>query len=417
MFFSAGVADAMLTSPGEVLTAAYFRKRRSLAIAVVKAGASIGSVSYPPMLTYLVSEYGLRGALLLTGAISLHSLPAALLLRPTSYFRKCAKRGTGSATKHETEDDATLDVRSVEAKSDHSRRGSLERFREETGFNPEASTDNAHYKIREDCSSETDSKSVTEMHVMSPSFVTGSDLEIFRSECDEVLRSSERQPLKNVAPDDANIWKQRNPKRDTENPIASSTEQADGPNRALSRDRHPIQWLKSKLLILDFSLFRRPSFCLFFIYFMFSPTVNVGVDYLPALADQQDVPKLQAAKLLSIIGGVDMVSRLSSGLLADLEVVPVPAMVASALVVLGVAYQFVQFLTSFALLLILALLQGLLAGVVNAMIPVLILHAVGLRDMAKGIGFQFLAEGAFLAAFHPLLGIEQSLRLFCVVVE
>lgn len=404
----------MLTSPGEVLTAAYFKKHRSLAMGIVKSGASIGSVSYPPLLTYLVSEYGLRGALLLTGAVSLHSLPAALLLRPTSYFRKRAKNGhvraVESAEEHETADDSTYAVTSVDNQSVHSCQRDLERFEEETEASSAAFATTG-YKVHEDCISETELKSATKMHVIGSSVVTGSDSKAkFKSEiardchCEEARQSTERQPLTDRTTDGPYLWNPQYSEVVTENPIMQGIDRTDDQNHTLKRYRPVLRWLKSKLLILDFSLFRRPSFRLFFVYFMLSPTVNVGVDYLPALADQRDVPKLQAAQLLSIIGGLDMASRLFSGFLADLKVVPVPAMVASALVVLGVAYQCVRFLTSFALLLVLAVVQGLLAGVVNAMVPVLILHVVGLRDMAKGIGFQFLAEGSFLAAFHPLLG-------------
>ena len=50
--------------------------------------------------------------------------------------------------------------------------------------------------------------------------------------------------------------------------------------------------MKSVLGVLDFSLFWRPSFSFFFLYFMLSPTVNVAVDYLPALAEQQGLSKV-----------------------------------------------------------------------------------------------------------------------------
>ena len=57
----AGLGDVMLIAPGEVLTASYFRRHRSLALAIAKCGASVGGMTIPVLVTYMLSEYGLRG--------------------------------------------------------------------------------------------------------------------------------------------------------------------------------------------------------------------------------------------------------------------------------------------------------------------------------------------------------------------
>ena len=62
----------MLISPGEVLVGAYFKRHRSLALSLAKCGASIGNITVPPLVTFLLQEYGLAGTLLLYGGVCLN---------------------------------------------------------------------------------------------------------------------------------------------------------------------------------------------------------------------------------------------------------------------------------------------------------------------------------------------------------
>ena len=89
---------AMLCMPTTVLLGFYFRRRRSLANSLTKCGVGVGAVAFPPIVTYLLDQYGLRGSLLLMGGVCLNSLAAASLLRPVSFYknRKRPPPGDGS---------------------------------------------------------------------------------------------------------------------------------------------------------------------------------------------------------------------------------------------------------------------------------------------------------------------------------
>ena len=50
------------------------------------SGSSVGGLLFPLLVRYLADEYALQGCLLILGAIQLHSLIAALLIRPTSFY-------------------------------------------------------------------------------------------------------------------------------------------------------------------------------------------------------------------------------------------------------------------------------------------------------------------------------------------
>lgn len=97
----------MLNMPITVLIGYYFRRRRSLANAITKCGVGVGAVAFPPITTYFLEEYGLRGSLLLMGGICLNTLIATALLRPTSYYTKRRQKRTEQLTADNCEHEET----------------------------------------------------------------------------------------------------------------------------------------------------------------------------------------------------------------------------------------------------------------------------------------------------------------------
>ena len=72
---------------------------------------------------------------------------------------------------------------------------------------------------------------------------------------------------------------------------------------------------------------------------------------------------------------------------------------------MGVVCQLIPLLTTFPLLIGLAVAQGMLSGVAACLTPILIMEDIGLENTAKALGFNKLFSGAAMAAFHPLLGV------------
>nr|KAG5692012.1 hypothetical protein BaRGS_027657 [Batillaria attramentaria] len=454
-----GIADAMLISPSEVLMAAYFRRRRSLGIAIAKVGASVGILFMPLLVAYLLDHYGLHGALLLTGGACLHSVPAVLLLRPTSYFtkrqrerreRECVKSGCGrggvggGGTSHE-----------VDCRNGHSDAGNVHDgdFRKGDRVNKEClghvqmqtlNNGAAHELTSSTGSRRNEDLGHVQMQTLNNGVIREPDSRR-GSRWNEDLEYAQMQRLNNACI--PTMGRETNLSRNCEGALkiptfgrqskciamnnddkgletrngqscgGTSTEtHAAQPKSgtkphdvrpdsgAAARTQQVLECLKSSLFVLDLSLFRRPLFRLLFLYCLLCSSVNVTNSYLPAVATENGVSEQQAALLLSIIGGLDVVSRLGSGLLADKKVIRVPTMIIASFLVLGTCNQLVRFMTSFPHFVALAVLQGLLAGVSNCMVPILMLEFVGVENMGKGIGFFILASGAFMAGFYPLLG-------------
>ncbi|CAN7946722.1 unnamed protein product, partial [Ixodes pacificus] len=76
-----GIAFSGLMVGLHVVIAQYFEKRRATAFSVFYTLAGLNTFFVPPIIEHSLAEFGVRGALLILGAISLNAFPAAIILR------------------------------------------------------------------------------------------------------------------------------------------------------------------------------------------------------------------------------------------------------------------------------------------------------------------------------------------------
>ena len=79
-----GAGVGLATTPGIILTARYFDKRRSRANALCLSGAAAGAFTLPVFFTFLLDTYGFHGSLPVIGACLLHICISAALYRWSS---------------------------------------------------------------------------------------------------------------------------------------------------------------------------------------------------------------------------------------------------------------------------------------------------------------------------------------------
>jgi MFS family permease len=77
-----GAGIGLATTPGIILTARYFDKRRSMANALCLSGTAAGSFTLPILMGHLLNHYGFHGTLLIIGGCMLHVCISAALFRP-----------------------------------------------------------------------------------------------------------------------------------------------------------------------------------------------------------------------------------------------------------------------------------------------------------------------------------------------
>ena len=77
-----GVGVGLSTTPGVILTARYFDKRRGIANAFCLSGTAAGSFALPFLIEFLLDAYEFRGTMLVLGGCMLHILISSALFRP-----------------------------------------------------------------------------------------------------------------------------------------------------------------------------------------------------------------------------------------------------------------------------------------------------------------------------------------------
>ncbi|KAI8499210.1 hypothetical protein Bbelb_229740 [Branchiostoma belcheri] len=81
-----GLGYALSLSPALGIVGQYFTKRRAMANSLTAVGASIASMSFPPLFQYLMDEFGWKGALFIIGGMMLNIVVAGALIRPLEAY-------------------------------------------------------------------------------------------------------------------------------------------------------------------------------------------------------------------------------------------------------------------------------------------------------------------------------------------
>ncbi|KAK7486456.1 hypothetical protein BaRGS_00022257, partial [Batillaria attramentaria] len=412
----------------------YFRRRRSLANCISKCGVGAGAMIFPPMITYFIQEYGVRGALLLVGGICLNGLTAGALMRPLSFYtkrhrlRSARRRRSDAEGFSEDEKQEELNTRidfkvteekntpNVTAKYEGTRTSSenFEQtpnllfnngvFRPVNGYSNGAHVNNAALRHTEMTSSVPDVGDVQMLTRSTPDIVfhtTGLGSSPRRrtasiSGSDNLrIRHTEHKMTKSLLDviEDSSITRYLSrPHIYNDNFVLlqnkeNSVTDSDSPKKKSTCTGQACRCLKRVGGVLDFSLFRSPMFRVLTLFFVTSPLINALPAFLPAMSKDKGVTESQAAVLLSIIGGLDLCGRIITGFIDDLKI-----------------FKLTRFLTTFPLMIGLAVVFGLLAGVAPCLVPILIMEDIGLEHTAKAMGFCKLFSGAAMAAGLPLLG-------------
>uniref|UniRef100_A0A0B6ZNR6 Major facilitator superfamily (MFS) profile domain-containing protein n=1 Tax=Arion vulgaris TaxID=1028688 RepID=A0A0B6ZNR6_9EUPU len=142
------------------------------------------------------------------------------------------------------------------------------------------------------------------------------------------------------------------------------------------------------------------------------------VAYLPTITHSQGASYDEAANLVTIMGVVDLFSRLGMGLIADTKIVPPSRMLAIAQVIMGTVCQFAFLFTSFPLLILMVILMGLFVGSRISLLPLVCTEVVGSEKMPRAYSISAMSTALMGATWSPVLGaIAQSTKSFVVVMH
>ncbi|KAH0555482.1 hypothetical protein KQX54_019252 [Cotesia glomerata] len=83
-----GIGAGLAFPPTVYIVTSYFLRLRGFANGLCISGSSLGSIFLPPVLNYLLQEFGYRGAVLIMSGVLLHVWAAALLYEPVEKHMK-----------------------------------------------------------------------------------------------------------------------------------------------------------------------------------------------------------------------------------------------------------------------------------------------------------------------------------------
>ncbi|KAK7486276.1 hypothetical protein BaRGS_00022446 [Batillaria attramentaria] len=451
-------SHALLYTPCVTLLGHYFKNRRSFANAVANTGISISALAFPPLTEMLISNFGTRGAILLVGGIHLHSVAAACLLRPVEFYRKKCKPGVDAEHgESRTLDEKQTPVERIVLESSEAKEtdGMMNTDDEDSQnvtsalLNHDEDVEVAYHPDLEDYVTKhypaTIPSSLPEYsYLMGEEYRCRSQSLCLRNNDGRTRRSGATKPLpvrQFSCPDDAhqrvhhhhdvlqlkpdqNHLKQVSVFSSSTYDVCGSTfsvpsevivqdtttSQKLDPGTAQPEAGQPVDdecgnsCVRAVSSVVDLSMFKNWLFILIVVYAPLGLNAGFIAFYFPSLGVDKGLSRASAALLLTVVGGVDMVSRLVVGYVADLNIVKRTHLVAINLLILGMASQFTSFYSSFPLLAMYAVIYGLCAGTCQNLLVVVIIDLLGLERLGKAMGLVLVVNATCAALTHPIIG-------------
>ncbi|XP_046560588.1 monocarboxylate transporter 5-like [Haliotis rubra] len=371
-----GIGHSMIHGPALVLIGKYFKKRRGIATSIAMSGMSIGGSVFPPLVRFLLDEYGVRGSMLILTGVTMNVWVGAALFRPLSFFRKRIRKPASITTAGQNDDQRNANEihendQAFSGKEPNRVNGGNTVVASESQGNGAKiqMSDNVRKRARPQSvgsvESQTDSLSECQMRLYTsyPDLTSMSMVDI---------REVNSEPSHNH----------------------HETKEAKGTAR----------YLKHALSALDFSLFRQPMFQMIVVVAHFGVLFGLVGIYIPALANEKGISQTDAAYLLTLACVLDFFSRLAVGFVADLKIIKVNHLMVIGILVSGTATHFVYFYNSYALLVVFSVIVGLFGSFYHCLMPVAIVDFMGLEKMAKVLGFLSVFHGLSISVTHPIMG-------------
>ena len=434
-------------APSTIILGQYFSKRRSLANCVAQTGASSGSLLFPILLRALLDNFGLFGTLLFVGAINLHVLVSGSLMRPTSFYRKPIvdnfansksdfTRVNGAVLTngkrlnlhsngnivHENGDASVLRLTEYQNGGTEIKTGGnenclnqnepenpfLEAKRKET-LDSNITVNGVHKDIQEPL--------LYHSPVVARAILNHKPRQRYIS---ELSHSSKLETLE-AAISNTSIGRRSNLGlyASTELSISSVLDLrlSDGYSQSAKPEKHSNETkttsicclgknLCSKLTgFLDCRVLRRLPFWLFMpSACLLCNSCSMMLVYLPPHAQEEGLTDSEITTFMSVIGGVDIISLLLWGLIADCGTIKRYQIVTIAAVIFGIISLLISFFETFSSFLVLSVICGLIGRVYFSMYPVLLVDFLGLEYLRSALGLLIMIQTIFSACAIPLLG-------------
>ncbi|XP_058813520.1 monocarboxylate transporter 12 [Topomyia yanbarensis] len=449
LYISYGVlvgAGAGLSFPPTVyIVTSYFVRLRGLANGLCISGSALGSIILPPVLRYLLVNFGYRGSCLIMGAITLNVWVAAIFYQPVEDHMKRVKKVkdcdqlTGDDTileESETgedkeasqnpnkpaikpkfmilDDDTPLATPTLEHKSPdifrfNPKNGLIDSFARSVSaaavpasYHKEEGS-NRHRKISTPIKEEH--RNLTFTSQMNES--QGSHYRLSRLNS---MRSGHRPPRRSPSTSSFQY---------ISTPYHGSTLSTHQPRefashlslRSIADSFKPAKGEKSdetsnRKTFFDLSLLRNPTYLVILIS---NSTNAIGytnfIILLPAYAISLGFDKSLAAYLLSIVSTLDLVGRIGGSALSDTNLIPKTWYFVGGLSISGLALAVLPMATSYTMVSAVCALFGLASGTYVGITAVIMADMLGTERLTSSYGISLFVNGILQLVGPPICGI------------
>ncbi|BFZ24950.1 hypothetical protein BsWGS_27989 [Bradybaena similaris] len=432
--FSAGKGTCMglIFVPTVSLLSRYFNKRRSLATTICNSGICVSSIVSPPVIRAVTAEYGMRGTFLILCAVELHLMAAGLLMRPVSSYRAASTENEDPKTGADPDSSLTKDTSQI-----------IKDMQSEPGPN----VDKVSYAVPTSLPDANDLNGLTQYDrnfnnfshssyirdngnpAVSDTELRNDDkpdhLEIERLLSEEKSNSHQFSRKTSVPRRDstsqhsargsgwsishtavdnvAHHQSMLSVTSDVEPALSAVGFQGSAPAEAEEQGWKSCCCIAIIRQIFDPQLFSQWSFRVFLISCVPSAATQFLMQYIPTIAVIKGATKDQAATLVTIIGSVDLGSRLCVGVFADTHLLKHTQIVAIAQVCLGILCQFNPLFDSFEKMIAMVVLMGLFVGTRQSMMAMTLIEIVGMVKMARCLSISAMVSTISAASHSPML--------------
>ncbi|CAH2092176.1 unnamed protein product [Euphydryas editha] len=376
----------------------YFKEKRGRAIGIGMSITGLGAIYMPLLMSGLIYAYGWRYAVLILGAICLHSLSAACLLRPAKWYLKYPETSEETAplnkdsielvngrvltsSKH-TGTDLSLKLdESMENELTPPKSYSMRSLTNTNGYNDRNAV--SHPDIRKKTSEPPLAESKYKWWE-SQEINLGSSINIFN----EKSHDKKEKEIIEIIPVE-----------------------------------EPKGFLRKIIDFFDLTLLRDPVFINILLGLSMASCVETNFSLiLPIiLKDMLKFETSDIAKVMAVIGFSDTIFRLLSAFIGEWCHKPPRVMYSVCLIIIIFTRTIMLFTTSFTGMLFVALLMGVTKGIRTVYMNIIIPNYVPLDRLPFASGIQMLCNGIVIMTIGSLLGrirdLSGSYRIPIVVLN
>ncbi|XP_033760009.1 monocarboxylate transporter 12-B-like [Pecten maximus] len=408
-----GLALACVFPSSSYLVGLYFNRRRSLANAIVLAGAALGGLGLPPLYRFLLDTYGLRGALIITGGFLFNTMVSAMLMRPTDFYACASRRSNDSGDISES--DLSHQAKILEPEQDkllpsishNTLHFKPDKLGSSLSHNKLHVCSLSHGKLQDKEKGKLGlSVSKTEVTSLQPSpllhhiklnsfvpsngYVSSTDSIIERLSRSSVIFSASKGDLVHRSVQDLAA----------SNTQISCYKSIDTVNMSVE-----IENDKPKSLF-DFSVLRSSLMRLFLIvYILGGASAGYVHVFIPPYARERQISNYQVALIVSATNACDFIGRVLGGVIVDQHILRSHTTVGITQLLAGVVILMSPIYQQFWSMLIFGILDGLFAGSLFSLAPAVVVDFLGMEKYRSAMGILLVCQGVSLGTSAPIAGL------------